>query len=112
MACKNETVNTIFKALDDKKARDIEVLDVSSLTTLADYFILATGGSDRQVQALCDHVEDELGKRGIHPVNKRATAPVNGCFWDMTTPLCIYSRVRPGIFIIWSESGRMQAGSK
>ncbi len=70
MACKNETVNTIFKALDDKKARDIEVLDVSSLTTLADYFILATGGSDRQVQALCDHVEDELGKRGIHPVNK------------------------------------------
>ena len=33
MACKNETVNTIFKALDDKKARDIEVLDVSGLTT-------------------------------------------------------------------------------
>ena len=70
MACSNDIVNTIFKVLDSKKAKDIEVLDVGELTTLADYFIIATGGSDRQVQALCDHVEDELGKQGIFPVNK------------------------------------------
>lgn len=70
MACSNEIVNTIFKVLDSKKARDIEVLKVSELTTLADYFVIATGGSDRQVKALCDNLEDELGKQGVFPVNK------------------------------------------
>ncbi len=70
MACTNETVNKIFKVLDEKKAKDIVVLNVGSLTTMTDYFIIATGGSDRQVQALCDHVEDELAKIGEYPVNK------------------------------------------
>ncbi len=70
MACENKMVNTIVKVLDDKLAKDIEVLNVSQLTTMADYFILATGGSDRQVQALCDHVEQNLAKEGIFPVNK------------------------------------------
>ncbi len=70
MAFENQTVNTIFQVLDNKKAKDIVVLDVGELTTLADYFILATGGSDRQVQALCDHVEEEMAKDGIFPVNK------------------------------------------
>ncbi len=66
----NQTVKTIVQALDDKLAKDIEVLNVSELTTMADYFILATGGSDRQVQALCDNVEEQLAKQGIFPVNK------------------------------------------
>ncbi len=70
MACDNKTVNTIFRVLDSKKAKDIVVMEVGGLTTLADYFILATGGSDRQVQALCDHVEDELAKEGVFPTNK------------------------------------------
>ena len=65
-----ETVDLIYKLLDNKKAKDIEVLDVRGLTTLADYFILATGGSDRQVRALADHVEEELAKKGIYPTNK------------------------------------------
>lgn len=70
MACKNEMVNTVVKVLDEKLAKDIEVLEVSGLTTMADYFVLATGGSDRQVQALCDHVEEALAKQGVFPVNK------------------------------------------
>ena len=70
MACENQVVNTIFQTLDQKLARDILVLDVRALTTMTDYFVLATGGSDRQVQALCDHVEDALAKQGIYPTNK------------------------------------------
>ncbi len=70
MACDCETVNRIVKILDNKKARDIVVLDVRGLTTLTDYFVLATGGSARQVQALSDHVEEELGKAEQFPVNK------------------------------------------
>lgn len=70
MTCENKTVNTIVKVLDEKLAKDIEALYVGNLTTMADYFILATGGSDRQVQALCDHVEQKLAKEGAFPVNK------------------------------------------
>lgn len=70
MACENQMVNTIFQTLDQKLARDILVLDVRALTTMTDYFVLATGGSDRQVQALCDHVEDALAKQGGYPTNK------------------------------------------
>ena len=70
MACENEIVNSIVKILDEKLAKDIEVLHVSELTTMADYFVLATGGSDRQVQALFDHVEEGLAKQGVFPVNR------------------------------------------
>ena len=57
MASTNETVNKIVKILDGKKGRDIEVLNISELTTMTDYFIIVTGGSDTQVKALCDNVE-------------------------------------------------------
>lgn len=70
MACKNDTVNKIVKILDGKKAEDITVLGVSELTTLADYFIIATGKTERQTQALCDIVENELSKDGIFHLNK------------------------------------------
>lgn len=70
MASENKLVNEIVQILDKKKGRDIDVLNVSALTTLTDYFILVTGGSDTQVKALCDNVEEELAKQKIYPVNK------------------------------------------
>jgi len=65
MKCENELVKDIVKILDSKKAMDIQVLKIGELTTIADYFVIATGGSNTQVQALCDNVEDELAKKGI-----------------------------------------------
>ena len=65
MASENAVVNKMVKVLDSKKAKDIQVLKVDGLTTLTDYFVIATGGSDTQVKALCDNVEEELDKDGI-----------------------------------------------
>ncbi len=70
MACENKTVNKIVEVLNSKSAEDITVLNVEGLTTLTDYFVLATGKNERQTQALCDHVEQELGKDGIFHINK------------------------------------------
>lgn len=50
-------LDTVTKALDDGKAVDIRVLDVRKLTTMADYMVVATGRSSRQVKALADQVE-------------------------------------------------------
>lgn len=55
------------KALSDKKGREIRVLEIADLTTLADYFVLATGSSNTQINALVDSVGKgavRAGRRG------------------------------------------------
>ena len=54
-------------ALEDKKAEDIKVIDISGVSVLADYFIIANGNSRNQVQAMIDNVEETLGKEGHTP---------------------------------------------
>lgn len=54
-----------YDALDDKKGIDITVLDISEISVMADYFIIASGNSSSQVQALIDNVDDTLGRNGI-----------------------------------------------
>ena len=53
------------EALDDKKAEDIKVIDISNVSVIADYFIIAGGNNSSQIQALCDNVEEKL--RGLSP---------------------------------------------
>ncbi len=54
-----------YKALDDKKGEDINIIDISGVSVLADYFIIASGSNRNQVQAMSDNVEEMLGKAGI-----------------------------------------------
>ena len=70
MASENKLVNKIVEILDKKLAEDITVLNVSSLTTHAEYFIIAEGKTERQTQALCDNLEEELAKDKIYAINK------------------------------------------
>ncbi len=51
-------------ALEDKKAEDISIIDISEVSVLADYFLIASGSNRSQIQAMCDHVEDMLGRTG------------------------------------------------
>ena len=51
-------------ALNDKKGEDIKIIDITGISVLADYFIIANGTSDSQVNALVDNVEEELHKAG------------------------------------------------
>jgi len=53
-------------ALEEKKAEDIKVIDISKVTVIADYFIIAGGSNRNQIQALCDSVEKKLGQEGCH----------------------------------------------
>jgi len=52
-----ELANKIVGILESKKGSDIEVIDVADKTTLADFFIIATGNSTTQIKALADEVE-------------------------------------------------------
>lgn len=53
-----------YQALDDKKGEEIKIIDISQISVIADYFLIANGNSDSQVRALVDSVEEELGKAG------------------------------------------------
>lgn len=67
MKTAKETTALIIRALEDKKAEDISVIDISSVSTMADYFIIANGTNSNQVQAMVDNVMEELAKEKIKP---------------------------------------------
>ena len=51
------------RALADKKAKEIQALEIGDLTTLAEYFVIATGSSNTQINALCDAVEKDMKEK-------------------------------------------------
>ena len=61
-----EMAGLAVRALEDKKAADIKVLDIAAISTLADYFIIASGANRNQVQAMADNAEEILGRAGYH----------------------------------------------
>lgn len=64
----NRINKALVKALDDLKAIDIQVLDVSKLTTITDTMIIASGRSDRQVKALADKLLEAAKELGLAPL--------------------------------------------
>ncbi len=59
-----EMARLAIQALEDKKGEDIRVIDISRVSVLADYFIIAGGSNTSQIQALSDNVEEMLGRAG------------------------------------------------
>lgn len=51
-------------ALEDKKAEDIRIIDISEVSVMADFFIIANGSNRSQIQAMADNVEEVLGRAG------------------------------------------------
>ena len=62
-----EMVKIAYEALSDKKGQDIKIIDIQSVSVLADYFIIADGSNPNQVQAMADNVEEMLTKAGYEP---------------------------------------------
>lgn len=58
-----ELTKKIVKVLDDKKAQHIQVIDISEVSQLGDYFIICSGTSSTHVKALADEVEFQVGGR-------------------------------------------------
>ncbi|MGN1318159.1 MAG: ribosome silencing factor [Lachnospirales bacterium] len=54
-----------YKALDDKMAVDIKVLDIKGVSSLADYFVIASGNNPNQLRAMADEVDEQLFKAGF-----------------------------------------------
>lgn len=59
-----EITRLAIRALEEKKAENIEVIDISEVSVIADYFIIANGTNHNQNQALADSVEETIGRAG------------------------------------------------
>lgn len=63
----NEIIEIIKNAIEDKKGQQVKILDISEISSLADYFVIAHGSNINQVQAIADNVEEKLALAGMHP---------------------------------------------
>lgn len=65
-----QITKVVYDAIDDKLGQDISIINVGKVSSLCDYFVIATASSQRQVKAIADNVEDELTKLGLEPRGK------------------------------------------
>ena len=88
-----EMAKTAYKALEDKKAEDIRILDISGISTVADYFVIADGSNPNQLQAMIDSVEEELGKAGCTPKQVEGNANSSWILMDYSDVIVhVFSR--------------------
>ena len=77
-----EMVSLACKAMDEKKAIDIKVIDIHEVSVIADYFVIASGSNLNQVQAMVDNVEEQLGRAGYEPKQVEGTRGSNWILMD------------------------------
>ncbi len=61
-----EMAKIVCKALDEKKAIDVKAIDISNVSVMADYFIVASASNINQLNAMQDEVDRVLYEQGIH----------------------------------------------
>ncbi|HET9757334.1 MAG TPA: ribosome silencing factor [Candidatus Limnocylindrales bacterium] len=64
----------VVELAEDKKAADMVVLELAPLTTLADYFVICSGGSERQLDAIADGIVGGLRDEKVRPIGREGTA--------------------------------------
>jgi ribosome-associated protein len=65
-----DLARAVVELAEDKKAADIVLLDLTGLTTLADHFVICSGGSERQLAAIADGIVEGLRTQGVRPIGR------------------------------------------
>ena len=68
-----ELARRIVELAEDKKAADIALLELTPLTSLADYFVICSGGSERQLDAIADGIVSTLREEKTRPIGREGT---------------------------------------
>ncbi|GAC1349652.1 MAG: ribosome silencing factor [Ktedonobacteraceae bacterium] len=77
-----QLAKTAVDAASDKKASDIMLLDIRDVTTFADYFVICSGNNPRQIQAIADTIDEELGKQGARLLHREGIAETGWVLLD------------------------------
>lgn len=77
-----EFAKEIGEIILSKKGKDVKILELKNLTTIADYFVICSADSDVQVRAIADEIDRKLSKRGIKCYHKEGQTALNWVLLD------------------------------
>ena len=107
-----EIAKKAFLYLDEKKAIDIKIIDISKISVIADYFIICGGSNSRQVKALAENVEEKLGKAGVIPKSTEGYQNANWILLDYQDVIIHIFNPEERLFYdlerIWSDGSFVQ----
>jgi len=78
-----ELRDLVVAALEDAKAQDIQVIDLSERSSFADYMVIASGTSSRQVKAMADRLVQRAKARGVQPLGVEGAADADWVLVDL-----------------------------
>jgi len=78
MINEKDALKMAIDALQEKKGDKIKVIDISKISVMADYFVIASGSNMKQIKAMADEVEERLGRAGVEP---KQVEGANGSGW-------------------------------
>lgn len=109
-----QLVKLCCRALEEKKAEDLRVLDVRSLSSITDYLVLATGTSEPHLRALRMGLEKELDSDGVHLVGLETSQEggwtVVDAFDVMVHLFSPETRDRYGLENLWKDAVTVPVG--
>jgi ribosome-associated protein len=106
----------VAQATLDKKAHDVLILHIAPFTSLADYLVICSGDSDRQVRAISDHVHQMLSGLGIKPLSVEGLSTSQWILMDFGDVVAhvFRSDVREhyGLEKLWNDAKRVRIPSR
>lgn len=77
-----EIAQKIAAAANDKKAKDILLLNMEGLSPVTDFYVICSAGNSTLVKAIADNIEDKLAEAGVHPTHKEGYADARWVLLD------------------------------
>jgi len=109
-----EIADLSAKILDKKKGLDIVIMDIGEKSSFADYFVIASGSSERQVRALCDEIVENFEKEGIYAKSLEGKPPSGWVLMDygdvIINIFTAETRERYNIEKIWGDCEIISVG--
>lgn len=106
-----ETAKLVQEALEDKKAQDIQVLDLRGLSNIADCFVIASGNNENQLRAMADEVEQRLFRSGVKLHHSEGYSGATWILLDFGTLLVHLfnkeQRAFYGLDHVWGDAKRL-----
>ena len=110
-----QTMEAIVKCIDSKKGADIKVLDISGVTTMADYFIICQGNSNTQMKAIAEEIEEKLSENGIKPIGREGMSTAYWILMDYSDVIVhIFSSESRNFYAIenlWADADEVDISS-
>ena len=108
-----ELAKKAYEYIDEKKGIDIKIIDISKISVLADYFIIAGGSNMKQIQSIADNIEEKLGKQGIAPKSVEGYQGSNWILMDYRDVIIHIFNQEDRLFydleIIWMDGNVIEA---